>query len=224
MPDHYASHRTRFDLRGYVMLAFAMVVLSLALDGISGLGTPHALVMLMTVAGLAARVGYWLHAANSSAPWFSLALFRCHADADPAAAAGRPGPGPDERRPDDGARRCGRHGVEEAGGEAGRALRLPPSVDGQHRAGGAGDGQLHPDDAGPAPGVAPAAAGVLRCGQFAAVHRDEHRDPARSRPRVRQFRQQPAVDACWLRSVPTWTATVPPLRCLPRSCAWARSR
>ena len=39
MPDHYASHRTRFDLRGYIMLAFAMVVLSLALDGISGLGT-----------------------------------------------------------------------------------------------------------------------------------------------------------------------------------------
>jgi MFS family permease len=36
MPDHYASHRTRFDLRGYIMLAFAMVVLSLALDGISG--------------------------------------------------------------------------------------------------------------------------------------------------------------------------------------------
>ncbi|KAG1247836.1 hypothetical protein G6F68_014037 [Rhizopus microsporus] len=76
MPDHYASHRTRFDLRGYVMLAFAMVVLSLALDGISGLGTPHALVMLMTVAGLAALVGYWLHAANSTAPLFSLALFR----------------------------------------------------------------------------------------------------------------------------------------------------
>jgi len=76
MPDHYASHRTRFDLRGYIMLAFAMVVLSLALDGISGLGTPHALVMLMTVAGLAALVGYWLHAANSTAPLFSLALFR----------------------------------------------------------------------------------------------------------------------------------------------------
>jgi EmrB/QacA subfamily drug resistance transporter len=76
MPDHYASHRTRFDLRGYAMLAIAMVVLSLALDGISGLGTPHALVMLMTVAGLAALVGYWLHAANSTAPLFSLALFR----------------------------------------------------------------------------------------------------------------------------------------------------
>ena len=76
MPDHYASHRTRFDLRGYIMLAFAMVVLSLALDGISGLGTPHALIMLMTVAGLAALVGYWLHAANSTAPLFSLELFR----------------------------------------------------------------------------------------------------------------------------------------------------
>ncbi|KAF1016089.1 MAG: putative transport protein HsrA [Stenotrophomonas maltophilia] len=76
MPDHYASHRTRFDLRGYVMLAFAMVVLSLALDGTAGIGTPNALVMLMTVAGLAALVGYWLHAANSTAPLFSLLLFR----------------------------------------------------------------------------------------------------------------------------------------------------
>ena len=76
MPDHYAATRSRFDLRGYAMLAFGMVVLSLALDGISGLGTPHALVMLMTVAGLAALAGYWLHAANSTAPLFSLSLFR----------------------------------------------------------------------------------------------------------------------------------------------------
>jgi len=75
MPDHYAEHRTRFDIAGYLMLAFGMVVLSLALDGISGMATPHALVMLMTVAGLAALVGYWLHAANSTAPLFSLALF-----------------------------------------------------------------------------------------------------------------------------------------------------
>jgi len=75
MPDHRAAHRTRFDLRGYVMLAFAMVALSLSLDGISALGTPHALVMLMAVAGLAGLVGYWLHAANSTAPLFSLTLF-----------------------------------------------------------------------------------------------------------------------------------------------------
>ncbi len=75
MPDHYGRHRTRFDLRGYTMLAIGMIVLSLALDGISGMGTPHAVVMLMTVIGLAALVGYWLHAANSTAPLFSLALF-----------------------------------------------------------------------------------------------------------------------------------------------------
>lgn len=76
MPDHRAAHSSRFDLRGYALLAFAMIVLSLALDGISGLGTPHALVMLMTVAGMAALAGYWLHAANSTTPLFSLALFR----------------------------------------------------------------------------------------------------------------------------------------------------
>lgn len=76
MPDHYAAHQVKFDLRGYVMLAFGMVALSLALDGISAVGTPHALVMLMTLAGLAALVGYWLHAANATAPLFSLGLFR----------------------------------------------------------------------------------------------------------------------------------------------------
>ncbi len=76
MPDHRAERRTRFDLAGYLMLAFGMVALSLALDGISGLGTPHALVMLLAVAGLAALAGYWLHAAGRPAALFPLALFK----------------------------------------------------------------------------------------------------------------------------------------------------
>lgn len=76
MPDHYGAQRQRFDLPGYVMLAFGMVALSLALDGISELGLRSAFVMLLTIAGLAALIGYWLHAANASAPLFPLALFR----------------------------------------------------------------------------------------------------------------------------------------------------
>lgn len=76
MPDHRAQRRTRFDLAGYLILAFGMVALSLALDGISGLGTPHALVMLLAVAGLAALAGYWLHAAGRPAALFPLALFK----------------------------------------------------------------------------------------------------------------------------------------------------
>ncbi|NEL80962.1 MAG: MFS transporter, partial [Xanthomonas perforans] len=63
MPDHYGDARQRFDLIGYLMLAFGMVALSLALDGISELGLRHAFVMLLAIGGLAALAGYWLHAA-----------------------------------------------------------------------------------------------------------------------------------------------------------------
>ncbi|MFT4248958.1 MAG: multidrug transporter subunit MdtD [Pseudomonas sp.] len=76
MPDHYGERHQRFDLPGYLMLAAGMVALSLALDGISELGLRHAFVMLLAIGGLAALVGYWLHAASSPAPLFPLALFK----------------------------------------------------------------------------------------------------------------------------------------------------
>lgn len=74
MPDRYAAERQRFDPVGYGLLAFAMIALSLALDGLSGRG--HGLVMVLAFAGLAALAGYWLHAAGSPAPLFPLQLFR----------------------------------------------------------------------------------------------------------------------------------------------------
>ncbi len=76
MPDHRGEQRQRFDLPGYLMLAFGMVALSLALDGISAAGGRHGLVMLLAIAGLASLAGYWLHAANAPAPLFSLDLFK----------------------------------------------------------------------------------------------------------------------------------------------------
>ncbi len=76
MPDHYGEQRTRFDVSGYLMLAFGMVALSLALDGISELGLRHAFVMLLAIGGLAALIGYWLHAVNAPAPIFPTALFK----------------------------------------------------------------------------------------------------------------------------------------------------
>lgn len=74
MPDRYAQQRQRFDLTGYVLLSFAMIALSLALDGLSGTG--HGAVMVLAFAGLAALAGYWLHAAGSRAPLFPLLLFK----------------------------------------------------------------------------------------------------------------------------------------------------
>ncbi|WP_044103220.1 multidrug transporter subunit MdtD, partial [Xanthomonas citri] len=76
MPDHYGDARQRFDLIGYLMLAFGMVALSLALDGISELGLRHAFVMLLAIGGLAALAGYWLHAVSTPAALFPLALFK----------------------------------------------------------------------------------------------------------------------------------------------------
>ncbi len=66
----------RFDLAGYLMLAFGMVALSLALDGLSGLGLRQASVLLMMIFGLASLTAYWLHALRRPDPLFSPRLFQ----------------------------------------------------------------------------------------------------------------------------------------------------
>lgn len=76
MPDHRSHAIQPFDFSGYLLLAFGMVALSLALDGISELGFAHAAVLLLAVAGLASLIGYWLHAANTAHPLFPLRMFR----------------------------------------------------------------------------------------------------------------------------------------------------
>ena len=47
------SDRVRFDLAGYLLLAFGMVAVSLALDGLSGLGLRQASVLVLMIFGLA---------------------------------------------------------------------------------------------------------------------------------------------------------------------------
>ena len=76
MPDHYGQRKQRFDLAGYLMLAFGMIALSLALDGVSAINSAHALVLLLAVVGIAALAGYWLHAASTSNALFPLSLFK----------------------------------------------------------------------------------------------------------------------------------------------------
>ncbi len=65
----------RFDLGGYLLLAVAMVSVSLALDGLTGLGWARTLLVLLMVLGLAALAAYWLHALRSPAPIFAPVLF-----------------------------------------------------------------------------------------------------------------------------------------------------
>ncbi|MFT7723085.1 MAG: multidrug transporter subunit MdtD [Roseateles sp.] len=66
----------RFDLAGYLLLAFGMVALSLALDGLSGLGLRQAAVLVLMISGLASLAAYWLHALRRPDPLFPPALFR----------------------------------------------------------------------------------------------------------------------------------------------------
>lgn len=65
----------RFDISGYLMISFAMVTISLALDGLAELHLEHAVVLVLFVFGLAALSGYWLHASQRAQPLFSPQLF-----------------------------------------------------------------------------------------------------------------------------------------------------
>jgi len=65
----------RFDVVGYLLLAFGMVCVSLALDGLSSLGLHHAGVLVMLIFGLVSLTSYWLHASRHSDPLFSPDLF-----------------------------------------------------------------------------------------------------------------------------------------------------
>lgn len=65
----------RFDVPGYLLLAFGMVAVSLAVDGLSGLGLKQAGVLVMLVFGMASLTAYWLHAARRTDPLFSPKLF-----------------------------------------------------------------------------------------------------------------------------------------------------
>ena len=75
MPDNPQPVQTRFDLTGYLYLAFGMVAVSLAVDGLSGLGLRQAGVLILLVFGLASLSAYWLHAAKRPDPLFSPRLF-----------------------------------------------------------------------------------------------------------------------------------------------------
>lgn len=76
MPAPTPVPTRRFDLAGYLLLAFGMVSLSLALDGLSGLGLRQASVLVLMIFGLASLTAYWLHALRRPDPLFSPRLFQ----------------------------------------------------------------------------------------------------------------------------------------------------
>lgn len=75
MPGLRNTALARFDLPGYLLLAFGMVAISLALDGLSGLGLRQAGVLVLMIFGLASLAAYWMHALRRPDPLFSPRLF-----------------------------------------------------------------------------------------------------------------------------------------------------
>ncbi len=75
MPDLRAATVARFDLGGFLLLAFGMVAVSLGLEGLSAGAERPAGMSVLLVFGLASVSAYWLHAARAPAPLFSLRLF-----------------------------------------------------------------------------------------------------------------------------------------------------
>ena len=76
MPELRAELATRFDGVGYALLAFGMVAVSLALDGVAELGLRQVGVLVLMVFGFASLVAYWAHAARRPDPLFSPAMLR----------------------------------------------------------------------------------------------------------------------------------------------------
>lgn len=75
MPDIRGVSLSRFDGLGYLLLAFSMVAISFAMEGLAELGLRHGTVMILLIFGLAALAAYWLHAGRVKNPLFSLNLF-----------------------------------------------------------------------------------------------------------------------------------------------------
>ncbi len=75
MPDLKGPERVRFDTLGFVLFGAAMVLITIALEGLGEMHMPHARVTLLLFGGAACMAAYWLRAGRIEAPLFSPKLF-----------------------------------------------------------------------------------------------------------------------------------------------------
>ncbi|MBE7375625.1 multidrug transporter subunit MdtD [Pseudomonas lopnurensis] len=75
MPDLKGAERVRFDTLGFLLFGAAMVLITIALEGLGEMHMPHARVTLLLFGGVACMAAYWLRAGRIDAPLFSPALF-----------------------------------------------------------------------------------------------------------------------------------------------------
>ncbi|MCQ4313590.1 multidrug transporter subunit MdtD [Pseudomonas stutzeri] len=76
MPDLKSAERIRFDTIGFMLFGGAMVLITIALEGLGDMQMPHARVLLLMVIGSASLAAYWLRAGHVDNPLFSPSLFR----------------------------------------------------------------------------------------------------------------------------------------------------
>jgi EmrB/QacA subfamily drug resistance transporter len=79
MPDFRRAGLGRFDLRGYLLLAAGMAMLSLGIEGLSEAGMRLELALALLAAGPACVLAYWLRNRKQAAPLFPPALFKVRA-------------------------------------------------------------------------------------------------------------------------------------------------
>ena len=75
MPAGEPQPRRSFDVLGFALLAGAMVLVSLALDGLAGMGLGPGLAAVLVVFGVASLAAYWMHAVRAPQPLFAPSLF-----------------------------------------------------------------------------------------------------------------------------------------------------
>jgi EmrB/QacA subfamily drug resistance transporter len=75
MPDFRSATKPLLDLSGFLLLAFSMAAISIALEGMGELGLRGAYGLVVLIFGLASLAAYWLHALKHPAPLFPLKLF-----------------------------------------------------------------------------------------------------------------------------------------------------
>ncbi|WP_417787750.1 multidrug transporter subunit MdtD [Stutzerimonas xanthomarina] len=75
MPDLKSAERMRFDTVGFLLFGGAMVLITIALEGLGEMQMPHARVLLLVAVGSACLAAYWLRAGHIDSPLFSPALF-----------------------------------------------------------------------------------------------------------------------------------------------------
>ena len=76
MPDLRGATLSRFDSPGFLLFGGAMVLITIALEGLGELHMPHVRVVMLLIGGLVLLAAYWLRALNVEAPLFPPSLFK----------------------------------------------------------------------------------------------------------------------------------------------------